>query len=109
MKVLQKHDWPGNVRELRNACERLAILTPGHSIGPDAVKRLFGVEGKVREQQIYRPGVAMKDLIADAERDIILQALQHHGGHVTQTAAALGLERSHLYKKMRALGIRRDE
>jgi DNA-binding NtrC family response regulator len=48
----------------------------------------------------------MKDLVAEAERDIILQALTHHGGHVTQTAAALGLERSHLYKKMKALGIR---
>jgi DNA-binding NtrC family response regulator len=104
--VLQKHDWPGNVRELRNACERLAILTPGQRIGVEAVRRLFGAEAKVKEQQLYRPGVAMKDLVAEAERDIILQALTHHGGHVTQTAAALGLERSHLYKKMKALGIR---
>ncbi len=106
MQILQRHDWPGNVRELRNACERLAILTPGHTIGVDAVKRLFGVEGKAKEQALYRPGVAMKDLVFEAERDIIKQALEHHSGHVTQTAAALGLERSHLYKKMRALGIR---
>ncbi len=106
MQILQRHDWPGNVRELRNACERLAILTPGQTIGADAVKRLFGVEGKAKEQNLYRPGIPMKDLVADAERDIIKHALDHHGGHVTQTAAALGLERSHLYKKMRALGIR---
>ena len=106
MQILQRNDWPGNVRELRNACERLAILTPGQTIGLEAVKRLFGVEGKAKEQAIYRPGVAMKDLVFEAERDIIKQALEHHSGHVTQTAAALGLERSHLYKKMRALGIR---
>ncbi len=106
MKQLMKHDWPGNVRELRNACERLAILTPAATIGVEAVRRLFGQEGKAKEDKLYRPGVPMKDLIAEAERDIILQALTHHSGHVTQTAASLGLERSHLYKKMRALGIR---
>ena len=106
MQILQRYDWPGNVRELRNACERLAILTPGQSIGPDAVRRLFGVEGKGKDHELYRPGVPMRDLVAAAEKDIIVQALAHHSGHVTQTAASLGLERSHLYKKMRALGIR---
>ena len=106
MKLLMRHEWPGNVRELRNACERLAILTPAPTIGVEAVKRLFGQEGRSREDKLYRPGVPMRDLIADAEKDIILQALSHHGGHVTQTAASLGLERSHLYKKMKALGIR---
>jgi DNA-binding NtrC family response regulator len=106
MQILQRHDWPGNVRELRNACERLAILTPGQRIGPEAVKRLFGFTERTREQNLYRPGITMKDLVAEAERDIILQALEHHANHVTQTAAALGLERSHLYKKMRALGLR---
>jgi DNA-binding NtrC family response regulator len=106
MKLLMRHDWPGNVRELRNACERLAILTPAPTIGVEAVRRLLGQEGKSREEKLYRPGIPMRDLIAEAEKDIILQALTHHGGHVTQTAASLGLERSHLYKKMRALGIR---
>ena len=50
----------------------------------------------------------MKELVADAEREIVLAALEAHSGHVTQTAASLGLERSHLYKKMRALGIQRS-
>jgi DNA-binding NtrC family response regulator len=49
----------------------------------------------------------MKELVAEAERVIIRGALETHDGHVTRTAAALGLERSHLYKKMRALGIER--
>jgi len=105
IELLRAQDWPGNVRELRNACERLAILSPGPRIDADAVRRLFG-EGKSASHGLYRPGIPMKDLIADAEREIIREALRHHQNHMTQTAAALGLERSHLYKKMRALGIR---
>ncbi|TNF36573.1 MAG: sigma-54-dependent Fis family transcriptional regulator [Deltaproteobacteria bacterium] len=105
LEALARHDWPGNVRELRNACERLVILTPATVIDGAAVRRLLG-EGKTVAGALYRPGASMRDLVADAERAIILAALNAHGGHVTQTAAALQLERSHLYKKMRALGIR---
>ncbi|MCB9733080.1 MAG: sigma-54-dependent Fis family transcriptional regulator [Deltaproteobacteria bacterium] len=105
LELLVKHDWPGNVRELRNACERLVILTPGPTITEPAVRRLLG-EGKTMASGLYRAGVPMRDLVAEAERSIILAALAAHGGHVTQTAAALELERSHLYKKMKALGMR---
>jgi len=107
LEQLARHDWPGNVRELRNACERLVILTPGAVIDDGAVRRLLG-EGRAVAGAVYRPGVAMKDLVAEAERSIIAAALAHHGGHMTQTAAALKLERSHLYKKMKALGLHRD-
>lgn len=105
LDLLEKHDWPGNVRELRNACERLVILTPGPTITEPAVRRLLG-EGKSMASGLYRQGVPMRDLVAEAERSIILAALAAHGGHVTQTAASLELERSHLYKKMKALGMR---
>jgi DNA-binding NtrC family response regulator len=47
-------------------------------------------------------------MVHEAERGLLLRALEHHRGHITRTAADLGLERSHLYKKMRALGIRRE-
>ena len=53
----------------------------------------------------YQKGVPFKDLVAAAERDIILAALDEHEHHVSNTAKDLQLERSHLYKKMRALGI----
>ena len=53
----------------------------------------------------YRRGVALKDLVAAAERDIILDALAANDHHISNTARELQLERSHLYKKMRALGI----
>ncbi len=103
---LARHDWPGNVRELRNACERLVILTPGGHIDARRVRTLFGPARTVGAAR-FRPGATMRELVAEAERSIILSALEAHAGHVTQTAAALGLERSHLYKKMRALGIQR--
>ena len=54
----------------------------------------------------YTPGQSLRDMLDDAERAIIRKALSHHQNNVTATAEALGLERSHLYKKMRALGLR---
>ncbi|PIE17480.1 MAG: Fis family transcriptional regulator [Proteobacteria bacterium] len=106
IEAMQRHEWPGNVRELRNACERLVILTPAPVIDGAAVRRLLG-EGRSVGAGLYRPGASLKELMADAERDIIQAAMAAHSGHVTQTAAALKLERSHLYKKMKALGIQR--
>jgi DNA-binding NtrC family response regulator len=48
-------------------------------------------------------------MLEEAERDLVLRALEHNEGHITNTAADLGLERSHLYKKMKSLGIKRAE
>ena len=53
----------------------------------------------------YQRGVSLKELVAAAERDIIIEALAANAHHISNTAKELGLERSHLYKKMRALGI----
>lgn len=108
LAALVQHDWPGNVRELRNACERLAILTPGAVIDALEVRRLLGDPRTVGTGGSYRAGVELRVLMSEAERDLILAALDDHRWHVTRTAGALGLERSHLYKKMRALGIRRQ-
>ena len=55
----------------------------------------------------YLPGVPLKDLLEAAERDIVIRALEHHKGNATHAARDLQLERSHFYKKMRALGIKR--
>ena len=55
----------------------------------------------------FRPETPLRSMLEAVERDLIERALRHREGHVTKTAADLGLERSHLYKKMRALGIRR--
>ena len=58
---------------------------------------------------LFRPGVPFKVLAEEAERAILEQALAHHGGQMAATARGLGLERSHLYKKSRSLGLRGDK
>jgi DNA-binding NtrC family response regulator len=110
MTLLMQHDWPGNVRELKNVVERLAILTgDAETIGEadvgDALPRVKAVKSE------FARGTPFKDLVAAAERDIIVAALDANDHHVSNTARELQLERSHLYKKMRALGIdhRADE
>ena len=104
MTLLMQHDWPGNVRELKNVVERLVILTGdaeviAESDVMDALPRVKPVKGA------FARGTPFKDLVSAAEREIILAALDANDHHVSNTARELQLERSHLYKKMRALGI----
>jgi DNA-binding NtrC family response regulator len=105
-EALARHGFPGNVRELRNLIERLVILSPDDTIDRPDVERALGMGTSPGAQGLYRPGVPFRVLAEDAERSILQEALAHHGGQMTATARALGLERSHLYKKARALGIR---
>jgi DNA-binding NtrC family response regulator len=108
--LMMQHDWPGNVRELKNVVERLVILTGDADELTDADVR-EALPGVRPVKGSYEKGVPFKDLVAAAEREIILAALDAHEHHVSNTAKDLQLERSHLYKKMRALGIdhRADE
>ena len=104
MTLIMQHDWPGNVRELKNVVERLAILTGDAEIITeadvgDALPRVKAVKSE------FVRGTPFKDLVAAAERDIIVAALDANDHHVSNTARELQLERSHLYKKMRALGV----
>jgi len=110
MGMIMQHDWPGNVRELKNVVERLAILTGDAEVISeadvgDALPRVKAVKTD------HVRGVPFKDLVSAAEREIIVAALDANDHHVSNTARELQLERSHLYKKMRALGIdhRADE
>ncbi|HEU5056038.1 MAG TPA: sigma 54-interacting transcriptional regulator [Kofleriaceae bacterium] len=103
VSMLMQYDWPGNVRELKNLIERLVILTGeaeviGEADVSDSLPGLKPARGS------YRRGMALKDLVAAAERDLILEALAANDHHISNTARELQLERSHLYKKMRALG-----
>lgn len=110
ISLMMNHDWPGNVRELKNVVERLVILTgDGDQITEaDVADALPGAKAQKVE---HRRGVPFKDLVNNAEREIIIAALEANEHHVSNTAKELQLERSHLYKKMRALGIdpRSDE
>ncbi|NLY94714.1 MAG: sigma-54-dependent Fis family transcriptional regulator [Myxococcales bacterium] len=107
LELLSAYDFPGNVRELKNLVERLVILSPGETITEADARALLPIARASVSAGVYRPGVPLRELMDEVEREIILRALDHHGGNVTQTATDLDLERSHLYKKMRALDIKR--
>jgi DNA-binding NtrC family response regulator len=108
VSALSAHSYPGNVRELRNVIERLVILSPDETIGDADVRTCLGGNA-VPTGSLYRPGVPFRVLSEEAERAIVEQALSHHQGQMAATARSLGLERSHLYKKCKALGLRRGE
>jgi len=109
LALLSRYDYPGNVRELRNLIERIVILTPADEITEADVRAHLPHGGaSPRSASGYEPGKPLREMVDEAERQLILEALEHHQGHITNTAADLGLERSHLYKKMKALGIQRE-
>ena len=107
MRLLASYPYPGNVRELRNLVERLVILTPDEEIGEQEARALLPASVSDASATHFRPETPLRELLDAAERDFIERALKHRQGPVTKTASDLGIERSHLYKKMRALGIRR--
>jgi two-component system nitrogen regulation response regulator NtrX len=100
VSVLERYNWPGNVRELRNLIERMAILTPGTRIP------LESVPVEVRMPQSSRPS-GLEEARDTAERDRIRQALDQTMGNVSGAARLLGIERTHLHKRIRALGLNR--
>jgi DNA-binding NtrC family response regulator len=109
LQVLAAHAFPGNVRELKNLVERLVILGADDSITGADVNQALGMSSTPSAAGLYRPGVPFRVLTEEAERTILEEALAHHAGQMAATARALGLERSHLYKKARALGLRRTK
>ena len=98
---LQRYSWPGNVRELRNVVERLLLL---------ADDRVDRATVRLALPAAAEPAVSdgtgtLADRMDAHERDLILAELKKHNYKMTDTARALGLERSHLYKKCQQLGI----
>jgi two-component system nitrogen regulation response regulator NtrX len=102
MEILLRYPFPGNVRELRNLVERLVIVCPQARIEPHHLPpELFrGVS-----ESPQHPYSTLHEARSAYEREFILRKLQEHRWNMTQTASALGLERSHLYRKMKSLGI----
>ena len=100
LQVLEGYAWPGNVRELKNLVERLVIMVPGERI-----------ESRHLPPEIFRgrtlPTAAgtLQEARERTEREFILSKLEENAWNVTKTAVAIGLERSHLHRKMKALGI----
>ena len=105
--ALARHDFPGNVRELRNLAERLLILAPGPQIDAAAVAAALPGEGSATSGAVTLKD-NLRDTLIDVERQLIVDAIERNRGQMAATARELGLERSHLYKKLKALGIDRS-
>jgi two-component system nitrogen regulation response regulator NtrX len=102
MEVLLAYTWPGNVRELKNLVERLVIMCPSPRIEPHHLPpEIF--RGAAKSPQ--KPYESLQEARAAYERDFVLRKLEESRWNMTKAAQALGLERSHLYRKMRSLGI----
>ena len=99
---LRGYHWPGNVRELRNVAERLAILLPGEVIEPEDVQ----LGPRVETTPEIAANLPLKDARDEFEKQYILSRLRDYAGNVSRTADALGVERSNLYRKLHAYGIR---
>jgi DNA-binding NtrC family response regulator len=108
MGLLSSHDYPGNVRELRNLVERIVILAPPSTETLDEADIRDFVPSKKRGESpvAYREGARLSDLVEDAERAIVVAAMEAHSGVIADAARALGVERSNFHKKLKALGIR---
>jgi DNA-binding NtrC family response regulator len=97
---LERYPWPGNVRELRNVVERLLLLADGRL---DRATVRLALPAEVSS---YNAGSGtLAERMENHERELILAELKKHNFKMTDTARALGLERSHLYKKCQQLGI----
>ncbi len=107
--ALRQYHWPGNVRELRNLIERVLILNPkAQRIERKHIPPLVSREAARDSAKSASRGEEFSTLLEAREayeRDYILKKLDECGGNVTRAAEALGLERSHLYRKMKALGV----
>ena len=107
IEALMRYSWPGNVRELRNVIERVVIMNPTAA----------RIDRKLLPPLVYRDGSrraatefsTLHQARAAYERDYILKKMDENHGNVSRTAEVLGLERSHLYRKMKTLGISAKE
>ncbi len=100
LKLMVNYDWPGNIRELQNICERLQILSDGHTIMVnDIPENIRNPQTRIHMDE-YDPSLALHEL----EKRFILKSLHHFNGNKTQAANALGITIKTLYNKLHEYG-----
>jgi two-component system nitrogen regulation response regulator NtrX len=104
LKALLKYDWPGNVREIKNLVERLVIMTTAGVIKIDDLPPYFKDSHPAHKQSLFIG--TLKEARKDFEREFILKKLNEFGGNMAKTAESIGIERSHLYRKVKSYGIK---
>jgi two-component system nitrogen regulation response regulator NtrX len=111
MAVLQSHDWPGNIRQLRNNVERLMILAGGE---PEAVISASMLPQDVGSMVPSMPGgnggetlmgMPLREAREAFEREYLRAQISRFGGNISRTAEFVGMERSALHRKLKALGM----
>jgi two-component system nitrogen regulation response regulator NtrX len=104
--ILQRYEWPGNVRELKNLIERLMIMTPGRLIQAKDIPVPFNRSGDIREgfdaALLFE---TLKEAKGEFERAFLEKKLREFDWNISQTAEAIGIERSNLHKKIKAYGL----
>jgi two-component system, NtrC family, nitrogen regulation response regulator NtrX len=110
MEELERYSWPGNVRELRNVVERALLLSAGDTVEGAVVQRALPQSAHIVTANANGSSAAigsgtLAGRVEAFERETLLAELKRNHHHMTNTAKALGLERSHLYKKCQQLGI----
>jgi two-component system, NtrC family, nitrogen regulation response regulator NtrX len=101
---LRKYGWPGNVRELRNVVERLILLASDENVAAADVHLVLPTSDSAGSSTGSSAGTLAERTEA-FEKETMLAEIRKHNFHMTNVARALGLERSHLYKKCQQLGI----
>jgi two-component system, NtrC family, nitrogen regulation response regulator NtrX len=108
---LRRYGWPGNIRELRNVVERLVLLAGEEPVTAADVRLILPVADRLRDPVGDGSGSSsmqsgtLAERVEAFEREVLLNEIRRHNFHMTNVARALGLERSHLYKKCQQLGI----
>lgn len=120
--LLREYDWPGNVRELKNMCERLSIMSKGETIKLSDIpmeirknvisKQALLEKSPSKEESVVSIGIKnidrkkLKEAKTDFEKDFILGKLNKNNWNISKTAETLGIERTHLYRKLKSFKIR---
>jgi two-component system nitrogen regulation response regulator NtrX len=107
LPILQQYDWPGNVRELRNVLERAAVFSDDMSISALALAEAIHATS---QRTANNDGAqTLREAREKFEKKFIEQTLTAHGGKIQETAEILGIQRSHLWKKMQQYGIEKTQ
>ncbi len=107
MDTLLNYEWPGNVREIKNLIERLVIMTPSNIITTDDIPLYIKGAPPAQPKNLFRNSL-LKEARKDFEREFISRKLKEFGGNISKTAEAIGIERSHLYRKIKSYGIEHE-
>ncbi len=108
LQLLQGYRWPGNVRELKNVCERLVIMSNADITPDDLPPEIRHTTEPAISPAAYAH-LSLREFKEEMERAFIIHRLKEHGWNISRTAAALGIERTNLHKKLKAYNIQRQD